>query len=774
MTFHPDVSDNECSRTRLYGDDNNNNDNDDGSVRPDADITIPYEQLEPIADAPSDPMANGHDVHPQADNDDTIPYENDSALFTCDVFRSNQRTTSTQPNIFHQIEASVSSTDEAYAAMFLELREEFKTIFVYDPDEYFCDYATGEIFRVDAETAILTEADFQRYSRLIEEADYKELQQFIHYEVFRVEQRRNLPRGSNIVDGIWVRKWKTYGKVVKSRMCSRGCFDKQKHLIDKHSSTATRISQRVVISSGLTGTMSGYDGSHYYDDPDDVDTESLDIQGAFLQGLTFDDLAHRARALGYELKELRDIFVQPPENVWRHFRKMDKAPNSFKIPDNKRSQYVLYCLRPMYGFTDAPLLFQLALLCFLIDSTGAYKSVWDENYLYWIWNDRHVLSLTAHVDDLQITGCKWARRWIYHRLTERFGPLKRQTMPYVHAGIQTERISPRCVLLHQSDFVSKLELAYVEPGRKDDEPLSPEDITVFRSKTCSCLWATQTRATEACCIVSLQQHLTSPTVRDLITVNQVIKRMKKIPSGERRGVYLWKLRPPLRIVSVSDASGTNSTSNYASEGQVVCLAEDRIDTFHTEKGDWQVEREVARQSGRFHNLCSTSGKASRVSYSTSHAETNAAAKTIPLGHMVSLRYTEPEFAIKLRRRPLAIDYLKAEQGRELCTLPHDHFVDCMDLWELACGYRGIPQDKGQRLGVLVIREERRSLRHRRLYHVTTHYMLADLLTKYMGYVSKSLHELETSGHWTIKGPLRVREGFGSAPTPHPLKQRSDD
>ena len=85
----------------------------------------------------------------------------------------------------------------------------------------------------------------------------------------------------------------------------------------------------------------------------------------------------------------------------------------------------------------------------------------------------------------------------------------------------------------------------------------------------------------------------------------------------------------------------------------------------------------------------------------------------------------------------------------------------MDLWDLACGYKGIPQDKGQRLGILVIREERRTLRLRRLFHVRTHAMLADLLTKHTGYVSPTLHELETSGHWSITGSLRVRQGFGT-------------
>ena len=109
--------------------------------------------------------------------------------------------------------------------------------------------------------------------------------------------------------------------------------------------------------------------------------------------------------------------------------------------------------------------------------------------------------------------------------------------------------------------------------------------------------------------------------------------------------------------------------------------------------------------------------------------------------------------------------LKLQNKDELiCPVVHDHFIDCMDLWELACGYRGIPQDQGQRLGVLALREERRSLRLRRFYHLLTHWMLADQLTKYTGYVSKTLMELITSGHWTIEGSVRVRQGFGTEPT----------
>ena len=114
----------------------------------------------------------------------------------------------------------------------------------------------------------------------------------------------------------------------------------------------------------------------------DIDTESLDISSAFLQGLKYSELAEQARALGYESRAARQVFIEPPENVWRHFRRMKHCPSKFKISEASRHLYVLLCLCAMYGFVDAPLMFQLALLAFLVRETDAIQSMLDDNYLY--------------------------------------------------------------------------------------------------------------------------------------------------------------------------------------------------------------------------------------------------------------------------------------------------------------------------------------------------------------------------------------------------------
>ena len=77
-------------------------------------------------------------------------------------------------------------------------------------------------------------------------------------------------------------------------------------------------------------------------------------------------------------------------------------------------------------------------------------------------------------------------------------------MPYVHAGIQQERLNKDVIRLHQDDFINKLELVVIDRNRKEDDFLDAADTTLFRSKTCKCLWVIQTRPTEAAAITALQ------------------------------------------------------------------------------------------------------------------------------------------------------------------------------------------------------------------------------------------------------------------------------
>ena len=651
--------------------------------------------------------------------------------------------------------------------MFTSLLPEFRAMSAAhfgDTDPYNCEYLvdinTFELFRVDDTTANLTDDELAKYATLVHEADYKELHQFIEHRVFVGVDKSSLPSDCNVVDCVWIRKWKIKPTLVKSRMCARGCFDKQKDMIDRHSSTASRLSQRMVLSLGMVeGFLYG----------DNIDTESLDISCAFLQGLEYKELQKLGKQLGFEQKQVRSVCILPPENVWRHFRKMNDAPDSLKIPDHERGYKALKALKAMYGFSDAPLMFQLALLQYLEESCGGTRSLFDSNFLYWLeWiNNRWevTLLLTAHVDDLQITGNAQKRSWIHKQLEARFGTLKRQTMPYMHAGIELERLPSGILRLHQDKFCSKLEPADLKDlhGTPEDQLLAPEYVTVFRSLTCGALWACQTNCQELSQVTSLQQKLKQPTYRDLLMINSVIKRLRS-PSKDRFGLYFRPLKLPVRVVCVSDASSANKQSSYATEGICILLAEDILVTPETDARDFLKEAQVALTGGSMHLLHCSSTKAKRVSHSTSHAETNACARALPHAQMIALRLCEPEH--KGRLWPSSLTPMRllscTEDAEPLCNT--DAYVDCMDLFELATGQKGVPLDKGQRLGILAIREERRTQRLRRLFHVQTHWMLADHLTKHVGYVSKCLLEFLTSGKWNIAGSLRLRHHFGTAQT----------
>ena len=144
-------------------------------------------------------------------------------------------------------------------------------------------------------------------------------------------------------------------------------------------------------------------GLIYTEDPhnDPLDLISLDISGAFLQGLDYGELVRIAKQLGYGSRFDREVFIAPPENVWQHFRALLPKGADLHVQDNDRANWVLECLSAMYGFADAPLMFQLCLIYCLIREAGAIKSTFDDNYVMiyydYDWGWELIIVLTIKV-----------------------------------------------------------------------------------------------------------------------------------------------------------------------------------------------------------------------------------------------------------------------------------------------------------------------------------------------------------------------------------------
>ena len=125
-------------------------------------------------------------------------------------------------------------------------------------------------------------------------------------------------------------------------------------------------------------------------------------------------------------------------------------------------------------------------------------------------------------------------------------------------------------------------------------------------------------------------------------------------------------------------------------------------------------------------------KATRVSHSTSHAEALSAIGTTQVAQLIANRLTEPFASFFMWHTfdyPVSAMDLAYLQENSLHDVVVDHVTDCMDLYELVCGHKGLSADKNQRLIITSLREDRSRGAIRRFMHWPTTVMLADGLTK---------------------------------------------
>ena len=125
-------------------------------------------------------------------------------------------------------------------------------------------------------------------------------------------------------------------------------LDPQKQELPTRSTTATRLSQPLILSVASTH---------------DFVLASLDVSGAFLKGLTFEKIRQILAQKGLASPPRRVVIVPPP-NVWRHLSSFDP---SFNVPEGLYGAFGLECLKPAYGLVDTPLAWQMTLHQFLLE-----------------------------------------------------------------------------------------------------------------------------------------------------------------------------------------------------------------------------------------------------------------------------------------------------------------------------------------------------------------------------------------------------------------------
>ena len=606
---------------------------------------------------------------------------------------------------------------------FAEVKKEFVTqnhLFVWPgkrQETVFADLLCGEVYKTDDDVDNIAEDEVYSIWPLVEESDAAEIKQFVDTGSFRKMRINSLTAETVLIDSIWIRKWKRVpegDRRVKSRLCARGCFDSQKEVLSTRSTTATRLSQRMLLSTAANSSW---------------EIESGDVSGAFLKGLSFDKVREILQSKGIATP-VRRVAVMAPANVWRHLGNFSSA---FRIDLSKTHEYVLFCLKPIYGLNDAPLAWQLCLHGHF-EEQGGRASLLDENLFYWKEGDKLKATVTTHVDDC---GAGAKKEWLAQQrklLVEKFGKVTRQMLPFVHCRVQYSKI-PDGFRMTQDDFCKKLKPASIPPGRKDQDDLTPSEVTSFRSMLGALLWLTATRLDLVAEVCLLQTQVTRAKVAQLRQANNTVKRAQSVEAN--LGLLFRKLQGPLRVMCIHDSSAAGNVRQYAQEGILVALAEDKLQQL--KEYEHVLDNDQARLlGGTVHVLWAHGAKAKRVSYSTSHAETLAAISGLEAASLVTVRLAELLYVPKP-----SIQSLLAVQERGVQQLPIDDLGDCRDLYELVSGERGITQDKGQRLYVLALREARMSQRLRWIGLVPTASMTADALTKSM--VAPPMMQLLSSG-----------------------------
>ena len=526
-------------------------------------------------------------------------------------------------------------------------------------------------------------------------------------------------------------------------------MDKQKYEVSKHSSTASRLSQRIALSQAQT-VIDEYDKEF-----GELEIESWDISAAFLQGLTFKELRERSQQLGIEVRETRRVFLRPPRDVWRILAQLGGDDYAVSFEDIYYA--LLELLKPMYGLVDAPLLWQLALLLFISTVLGGTQSIMDDNYLYWVDTDRVsliYLLFVIHVDDILAIGRRHYLDWAKAELETRFGALKCNQMPFQHNGMRYRRLTSGAIIVDQEAHFQQIKAVPDDASIPDDFALASAEQTPFRGLLCQMLYDCQTRIDALCECVQLQSFNNSATRLQLRSANALLKRSQKISKDEEFfGLIFQKLRAPLRAVGVGDASHATKHTVYAQEAKLVLIMSDVAPRLQPD-GEVHLE-DVRSLGGAAHPVVGVSSKSGRVSYSTSHAETAGLVGTSGLVQMVSLRLSEPELFARLGRKPRCVELLQLQELAEF-SIPCDLVTDCNDAYNLIIGAKGVPADKTQRIGILSLREDRLKRRLRRVCHFPTDIMLADGLTK--PGIFPQLNRFLTSGVWRVELPYDLKKG----------------
>jgi hypothetical protein len=282
---------------------------------------------------------------------------------------------------------------------------------------------------IEREMNILTFEEAMAHVEDCTKAMRDELQRWVATKAFARHPRK---LAHNCLDSRWVLKWKLVDgkRIIKARLTVRGYKDLQGGEVKTMAATASRWGQRVVCMAAVQNDWVLY---------------SADVSQAFLQGMSFDEVAK----LKGEVK--RSVQFEVPPGSVPILRMLDG------YEDFDGSTEVLDMLRGGFGLKDAPRLWNMVFSEVL--TTLSYFPCQSDMEVMCKHVTRNgkltLVGLVAkHVDDVKGAAEDAERELTLRLLEERFGKLKRELNSFENVGICFEqKLDEHCIRSHQGNYI---------------------------------------------------------------------------------------------------------------------------------------------------------------------------------------------------------------------------------------------------------------------------------------------------------------------------------
>ena len=378
------------------------------------------------------------------------------------------------------------------------------------------------IVNVERDDALLTPAEIAQHKDEVNSAMAKELQTWAKYQCIS-RKPRNLAR--NVIDCKWVLKWKwdeetlsvdasaagqtaKKRRVIRARLTIRGFKDVDKGHIATYAGTSQRYSQRIIISEAVNRGW---------------DIATTDISKAFLQGVTYQELAELT---GEPVREVN--FYLPAYNI-PQLRQI----SGYETFDPNCE--VLHCDKPGTGSVDAPRCFSLK-LAKITKECGLIPSNVDPEFCY-LHEQRGktlvlVALITKHVDDLKCAGERHTVIRILTSIQKAFGLLKITWNNFTNCGVRhIQDATTKEASLDQTEYVSGMKTIPTESyrGLGTNSKCEPVLHVQYQSLLGAVAYTGLTRLDVIVFIVALQRYSHAPEVIHVKRLNILVRWMQKNP-----------------------------------------------------------------------------------------------------------------------------------------------------------------------------------------------------------------------------------------------------